>query len=130
MVSCRREGPLGTVKSMAGESGEVLESAGSALFARDAELAEADRVLGDVIDSAYRAAAESISRIESIRAEIEAAVSDRSVDHPAAGRELSRFLIGRQREIAAVVADAQASAHAKTVVLQQLTQSYQYPAEG
>lgn len=115
---------------MAGESGEVLESAGSALFARDAELAEADRVLADVVNSAYRSAKESISRIESIRAEIETAVSDRSVDHSAAGRELSRFLIVRQREVAAVVADAQALAHAKTVVLQQLMQSYQTPATG
>ena len=115
---------------MAGESGEALQSAGSALFARDAELAESDRVLADVVDSAYRAAIESISRIEAIRAEIETAVSDRFVDHSAAGRELSRFLIGRQREIAAVVADAQALAHAKTVVLQQLMQSYQSPATG
>ena len=123
-------GTLGTVKPMAGESGEALQSAGSALFARAAELAEADRVLADVVDSAYRSATESISRIEAIRAEIETAVSDRFVDHPAAGRELSRFLIGLQRELAAVVADAQASAHAKTVVLQQLMQSYQSPATG
>ena len=115
---------------MAGESGEALQSAASALFARDAELTESDRVLADVVDSAYRAAIESISRIEAIRAEIETAISDRFVDHPAAGRELSRFLIGLQRELAAVVADAQASAHAKTVVLQHLMQNYQRPTAG
>ncbi|MCB1265158.1 MAG: DUF4226 domain-containing protein [Mycobacterium sp.] len=110
---------------MAGETGETLQSAAAALFARDAELGAADRVLADVVASAYRAAAESISRIESIRGEIEAAASERSVDHPAAGRELSRFLIAGQREIAAIVADAQKSAQSKTVVLQQLMQRYQ-----
>ena len=68
-------GTLGTVKPMAGESGEALQSAGSALFARAAELAEADRVLADVVDSAYRSATESISRIEAIRAASDAALA-------------------------------------------------------
>ena len=45
-------GTLGTVKPMAGESGEALQSAGSALFARAAELAEAERLNRRIVERA------------------------------------------------------------------------------
>ena len=49
-----------------GETGEALATARTVLAARDRALGEADRALHDVLDDAYRLAADSIRRIEAV----------------------------------------------------------------
>lgn len=107
-----------------GQAGRALESARAALAARDADLAAADRALTAVVASAHRAAVMSIDRIEAISTDIDAAVSGRRLDGPAAAHELSRFLLDRQRAIGAVLYEAMAVAQSKTLVLQELTDRY------
>lgn len=116
---------VGTVlpMSQAGDSGEALEAARRALAARDADLADADRVLAQTVREAHSVAVEAIGRIEAIGSDIEAVVTVRR-EGAAEGREIGRQLVAKNREIADAVAEAKASAHAKTAVLQQLMDRY------
>lgn len=109
-----------------GESGTELASARAALTARDADLAEADRVLAELVASAYAIAAESIARIEAIQADIDAVASGPPPDGPAAAHDVTRLLVAKQREIAGAVSDARAAVEAKTVVLQSLIERYRH----
>lgn len=107
-----------------GQSGEALASARSALAARDRDLADADRELSAVVAGAYATATDAIRRLETIRAEIAAAVSGQSVATPAQGRAFARFLLDKQRELADVVSAAKADADAKVFALQELSARY------
>ena len=124
---------LGTVVPMGlqeGESGRELASVRTALTARDADLADADRVLAEVLAAVHTAAVESIARIEAVRADIDGAVAGRTPDSAASAHELSRLLVAKQREIASAVHDAKEVADANTVVLQSLMQRYRRHSAG
>jgi hypothetical protein len=116
--------------SQHGHSAEALEAARRALTARDADLADADRALGAALADAYAAAVESVGRIDAINAEIDAAVNDQPRDSAAGARELGRYLVSKNRDIAAVVAEAAAVAQAKTVALAELRDRYRTPQVG
>jgi hypothetical protein len=107
-----------------GDSSGALASARRALAARDAELVAADRALAEAVAGAHALAVASTGRIDAIAAELDA-TTEAPRDNPAAARELSRHLVGKNREIAAIIAEAQAAAHAKAVALQELIASYQ-----
>ena len=107
-----------------GQSGEALASARSALAARDRDLADADRELSALVSGAYATATAAIGRLETIHAEIAAAVGGQGVGTPAEGRTFARFLLDKQREILDIVTAARADADAKVSALQQL--SYRY----
>lgn len=106
-----------------GDSVEALDAARRRLAARDADLAAADRALVDVVAGAHAVAAESIGRIDTIAAEVEAAIGQPG-DGPAGAREVARHLVAKNREIAEVVRDARAALEAKTVALRELTDRY------
>jgi Domain of unknown function (DUF4226) len=108
-----------------GQSGEALASARSALAARDRDLADADRELSAVVAGAYASATDAIRRLETIHAEIAAAVTEHSVGTPAEGREFARFLLDKQRELVDIVSAAKADAATKVSALQQLLARYQ-----
>ena len=110
--------------SQYGDSPEALESARQALAARDADLAAADGDLADVLAGAHALAVESIGRIDAISAELDAAAGGTPKDSAAAAHELSRSLIARNRDIATVVGETKAAAHAKAVALKELTDRY------
>lgn len=113
-----------------GETGEVLSAARAALAATDARLADADRLLTDAVCSAHRTAVESIRRLETVRAEIEAAVTKRRTDTTTSAQELSRFLLERTREITGILTEARSEAETKAVALQALIPQYTLnPAE-
>lgn len=114
---------------LAGESGDALEAARRLLAARDADLADADRVLAETVAGAHRIAIESIGRIESIASEIEAA-TDQPKDSAASAREVGRHLVAKNREIAEVVSYAKDAVHAETVVLKQLADRYRTSPRG
>lgn len=107
----------------------------TALRARQSELAEqhgaaaaADRVLAEVLAGAHAAMREGVRRLDAIAEEIETAVLHRErlpVDTPLGAREFQSFLLAKQREIGAVVADARALGNAKGVVLQNLRRQYE-----
>ena len=109
-----------------GQSGTELTSARAALTARDADLAEADRLLVEVVAAAHAVAAESIARIEAIKADIDAVASGPPPESPAAAHDVTRLLVAKQREIGDAVNDARAAAEAKTVVLQHLIERYRH----
>ena len=102
-----------------GETGEALATARTVLAARDRALGEADRALHDVLDDAYRLAADSIRRIEAVQSEIEALGPDSEVDP----RSCARLLLDRNRELIGIVTAARDGAAAKAAELQRLTAS-------
>ncbi len=105
-------------------SGDSLDSAGSALAARNHDLAEADHKFGDLIEDAYATALAAIARLDQLEAEIEATVAEQAVDSPAEARGFARFLLDKQHEIIDVVTRARSEVDAKTVTLQQLIDQY------
>lgn len=107
-----------------GEDRGALGSAAAALAARDIALADADRVLADLVRDAHAMATESIRRIDTVRAAIDAAVAECQIRDSASGRDFARFLIDKNRELHAIIAEAAVAAAAKTVALQELTAVY------
>src|ERR1700758_1482292 len=92
-----------------GPSLGAIQARQSALVNQHGTAAEADRVLAEVLASAHAATRESVRRLDAIGEEIDRAAADRTdlaVDTPIGAREFQRFLVAKQREIAAVVTDA------------------------
>jgi hypothetical protein len=114
---------------LSGDSGDALEAARRLLAVRDADLADADRVLAETVVRAHRVALESIGRIESIASEVEAATGQPK-DSAASAREVGRYLVAKNREITAVISEAKDAINAETVVLKQLAQHYRTPPPG
>ncbi|CAM4302587.1 Biofilm regulator BssS [Mycobacterium basiliense] len=119
----------------------MSESAGSSLAAIRAQqavlarkhdaAAEADRALTQALASAHAAMRESIRRLDAIGAEIDGAVSgqtDLAVDTPMGAREFERFLVSKQREIAAIVTGLRELDRTKSAVLASLRGHYADPA--
>lgn len=113
-----------------GISGDALESARSALAARDRELADADLELTDAVATAHTIATEAIRQLDTVAAQIEAVVEQQGIDNALAAHELARFLIAKQREMIAIISAARAEVDVKTAVLQQLTDRFRFPAQG
>ncbi|OBI90015.1 DUF4226 domain-containing protein [Mycobacterium asiaticum] len=87
--------------------------------------AETDRTLLEVLTSAHRAMLDSIQRLDAIAAEIERTQqAELAADTPLGSREYQRFLVDKQREIAAIVTNAREVSHAKSLVLQDLQDRY------
>jgi hypothetical protein len=115
---------------MSDQSGRALaaiQARQAALASRHSAVADADRALAAALESAHAAMNESVRRLDAIAAEIDAATH--AVDTPMGFRELQRFLVAKQREIASVVGHAHELNHAKAAVLQELRQQYTVPAE-
>ena len=109
----------------------AIQSKQSALASQHGAAADADRVLAEALASAHAATRESLRRLDAIAEEIERAATGRAglaVDTPIGAREFHKFLVTKQREIAAVVADAHALSHAKRAVLDGLRAQYSSPA--
>ena len=106
-----------------GVPGRALVAERAVLAARDGALADADRVLTEILAAAHAVAVESIARIETLRAEIDAAAGQ-STNSPAGAHELSTLLVAKQREIAEILEEARAASESKTAVLQHLTGHY------
>lgn len=110
-----------------GPSLAAIQARQAALASQHSSVADADRVLTEVVASAHAAIRESIRRLDAIADEIDRAVphhADLAVDTPLGAREFQKFLIAKQREIAAVVADAHELDRAKAAVLEGLRAQY------
>ncbi|OBJ51593.1 DUF4226 domain-containing protein [Mycobacterium asiaticum] len=87
--------------------------------------AEADRTLSEVLTSAHQTMLDSIRRLDAIAAEIERTQqAELAGDTPLGTREYQRFLVAKQREIAAILTDAQEISKAKSLVLRGLQDRY------
>jgi hypothetical protein len=109
---------------LAGDSADALAAARQALAARDADLADADRVLADAVASAHAIAVDSLGRIDAITADVEAAATEQPRDNPAGAREVGRHLVTKSREVTEVISAARAAVDAKTVALKELAERY------
>jgi Domain of unknown function (DUF4226) len=104
----------------------------SVLASQHSTAAEADRVLAEALTSAHAATREGIRRLDAIAEEIDHAATERvslAVDTPMGVREFQRFLGVKQREIAAVVADARDLDRAKKAALDRLRAQYATPSD-
>jgi hypothetical protein len=119
------------MSEQAGPSLGAIQARQSAMATQHGSVADADRVLMDVLASAHAAMRESVRRLDAIADEIDRAVPRQAslgVDTPMGAREFQRFLVAKQHEIAAVVADAHELDRAKTAVLERLRGEYGTPA--
>lgn len=119
------------MSEQAGFSVGAIQTRQAALANRHNSVADADRVLADVLASAHAVIHESIGRLDAIAAEIDRAVpgeSEQAINTPLRAREFQRFLVAKQREIAAVVARAHELDRAKKAVLESLRKYYATPA--
>lgn len=99
----------------------------SALSSQHDGAADADRILAQVIASAHASARESVRRLDAIAEQIDHATrhqADLAIDTPLGAREFQRFLAAKQREIAAVVADARELDRSNKTVLENLRAQY------
>jgi hypothetical protein len=115
------------MSEQAGPSVAAIQARQSALANQHNTVADADRVLTEVLASAHAAMRESIRRLDAIADELDHAVSGQAnlaVDTPLGAREFQKFLVAKQREIAAVVTDARELDRAKTAVLERLRERY------
>lgn len=108
-----------------GESDRALAGARAALAAGDEVLAGADRVLAETLASARAVAAESVRRIDVVRAGVDAVLARGPVEGPVEARQFAAFMAAGHREVIAVVTEAGATASAKAAVLQEICARYQ-----
>jgi hypothetical protein len=119
------------MSEQSGPSVAAIQARQAALANQHGTVSDADRVLADVLASAHAAIRESIRRLDAIADEIERAAPDQdhlAVDTPMGAREFQKFLVAKQREIAAIVADAHELDRAKTTVLEGLRAQYAFSA--
>jgi hypothetical protein len=108
-----------------GQWAAALEGRQAELADRYAEVASADRSLADAVAVAHSTALAALAALARIESEIESAVAAHvPEDGPVAARQLQRFLIDKQREIASVVADTRDRASAKAAAMQRLMDVY------
>ncbi len=115
------------MSEQAGSSVAAIQERQAVLARQHDAIAEADRMLAEALAGAHAAMRESVRRLDAIAAEIDAAVPDQAelaADTPMGAREFQRFLVAKQREIAAIVADARELDRAKRVVLETLRARY------
>jgi hypothetical protein len=115
----------------AGPSVGAIRARQAALVSQHSTAADADRVLAEALASAHAATREAITRLDAIAEQIDRAATNRAdlaVDTPIGARAFHQFLVDKQREIEAVVADARELDRAKRVVLDGLRAQYTVPA--
>jgi hypothetical protein len=118
------------VQAMAEQAGRSIGAIGesqAALTRQHTAAAEADRALAEALAGAHAATVEGVRRLDAIAAEIDHAVANQTaigLDTAIGAREFQKFLIGKQREILAVVSDAHELDVAKKAVLEKLTAHY------
>jgi hypothetical protein len=111
----------------AGLSMTAIQAKQAALATQYATVSDADQVLMEALASAHAATVEGVARLDVIAEEIERAVQNQAalgLDTPLGAREFQKFLIAKQREIRAVVAQAKEVAAAKKAALEALPANY------
>jgi hypothetical protein len=95
----------------------------AALVSRQAAAAAADRGFSEMLSGAHAATVDAVGRLDAIAADIDAPAGF-ATDTPLAARERQRYLIAKQRDIIAVVAEARERNDADTARLTSLRSAY------
>ena len=115
---------------MAEQAGRSIEAIGerqAALARQHAAAADADHALAEALAGAHAATVDGVRRLDAIAAEIDHAVANQNalgLDTAMGAREFQKFLIGKQREILAVVSDAHQFDVAQKALLEKLSAHY------
>jgi hypothetical protein len=115
------------MREQAGEQESAVDIRRTAASERGRSVADADRVLADVLAAAHATTVTALRRLDEIEAEVEAVVRDQdtlSLDTASGAHELQRMLLAKQREIIDVVAGAASADTAKRAVLEELLAHY------
>jgi len=101
-----------------GAAAEAIASAEAALAQQNTTSSQVDMQVVAAILNAHRGTVEGGEALTALQRDIEAAVRTRSdLDTPAGARDFQRFLIGKLRDIRAVVLDASLDAASKSAVM-------------
>jgi hypothetical protein len=117
-------------QAMAQQARRSIDAIGekqAALSRQHNAAADADHALAEALASAHAATIEGITRLDAIAAEIDRAVQNQTalgLDTALGAREFQKFLVGKQREILAVVSGARELDGAKKAVLETLREHY------
>lgn len=114
-----------------GPSVAAIRAKQAALADRYRAAATADRALVEVVQDGYAGSAAAGRRLDTIAAELDACVEQQAlfaVDTPMGAREFQRLLLAKQRELIAVVVEAQQDVVARRELLQSLQPRYSNPA--
>lgn len=115
------------MSDQAGPSVAAVQARQAELAIRHGAVSDADRALTEILRSAHAAMREGVRRLDAIADEIDHATMRRNelaIDTPMGAREFQKFLLAKQREIVAVVADARELGRAKTTALEGLRRQY------
>ena len=110
-----------------GNSVAALRARQAQLADRKSGAAEADHALARLLADVHTAMRRSARRLDAVAGEIDSAaarIEHLAADTPLGVRELQAFLVAKQREAAAVVAEARDLARAKSVELRNLRTRY------
>ncbi|UXA07212.1 DUF4226 domain-containing protein [Mycobacterium sp. SMC-2] len=110
-----------------GPSVAAIQARQSALADKHGRVADADRMLAEVLSSAHDAMREGVRRLDAIAEQIDHATvhqANLAVDTPMGAREFQRFLLAKQGEITAVVENARELSQSKKAVLDSLRDQY------
>lgn len=111
----------------AGGTVEAIAARQAALQSRHTATAEADRALLDAVATAHAATVQATRRLDAIAADIDHAVANQAslaLDTAMGAREFQKFLIAKQQEISAVVAEARQVDGASRAALDKLREHY------
>jgi hypothetical protein len=101
-----------------GNAADVIRDAESALAQQNSETAQLDLQVITAVLNAHQKTAEGREALDALQQDIEAAVRTRSdLDTPAGARDFQRFLIGKLRDIRAVVASASLDDTSKSALM-------------
>jgi Domain of unknown function (DUF4226) len=116
------------MSEQSGSSTTAIQERQAALALQHTAVADADRVLAQALADAHAAMREGVDRLAAVAAEIDRVISvgvDAAVDTPMGAREIQRFLVAKQREVAAIVAGTRESARVQTDALHSLRARYE-----
>nr|MCW1958958.1 DUF4226 domain-containing protein [Mycobacterium sp.] len=108
-----------------GLAAEAVRDAETALAQQNSAAARADLQVVTAVLGAHGANADGVARLDRLQREIESAVLSRTdLDTPAGAREFQRFLIGKTRDIRAIVDSAGLDATSKAALATALASLY------
>lgn len=119
--------PTGGVVSdhQEGDAAEAIRDAEAALAHQNSATAQLDLQVIDAVLNAHQKTAEGREALNGLQQDIEAAVRTRSdLDTPAGARDFQRFLVGKLRDIRAVVATASLDDTSKSALMAAWTSLY------
>lgn len=107
-----------------GAAAESMKRAEAALALQNSGAAEFDRLMLEAIVTAHKTTEDGRRRLDELESDLEAAVTARNLETPMGARDFQRYLIGRLKDILAVVAEANDSDASRKALLAALAALY------